>query len=283
MAASFAFRFSTKYLDSETALYYYGYRYYDPQNGRWLSRDPIGEQGGMNLRNFVLNRAIEDIDPLGLAPGPQSWWNPLYAAEQGAQKTWTAGKRTARTGWTAGKWTAGTVWNSPNTAIGLVVAIPFYVGHGGPFGPMDIDLNHGAIEFHGMDLPMLGGGITFGQIHIYDGACPTRKVPTYDLQERHRAWEEKDLKWQEDALLHFLRGLLGRNQGPLRPRAAKPASFPGDVVVIGQHEQAHTLQSMVWGPFFLPAYFLNGGISADNPMEKAADGYAFTGTGWWPR
>jgi RHS repeat-associated protein len=35
------FRFSTKYLDSETGLYYYGHRYYMPEVGRWGSRDPI--------------------------------------------------------------------------------------------------------------------------------------------------------------------------------------------------------------------------------------------------
>jgi RHS repeat-associated protein len=39
------FRFSTKYTDSETDLVYYGYRYYSPEMGRWLSRDPLGEEG----------------------------------------------------------------------------------------------------------------------------------------------------------------------------------------------------------------------------------------------
>ena len=39
------FRFSTKYTDDETELVYYGYRYYSPELGRWVSRDPIGEQG----------------------------------------------------------------------------------------------------------------------------------------------------------------------------------------------------------------------------------------------
>lgn len=42
------FRFSTKYQDDETDLLYYGYRYYDASTGRWLSRDPIEEQGGLN-------------------------------------------------------------------------------------------------------------------------------------------------------------------------------------------------------------------------------------------
>jgi RHS repeat-associated protein len=67
MASSFAFRFSTKYVDTETALYYYGYRYYDPRAGRWLSRDPIGEIGGSNLRTLVDNAPLKWVDPLG-------WW-----------------------------------------------------------------------------------------------------------------------------------------------------------------------------------------------------------------
>jgi len=65
--ASDAFRFSTKYLDEETGLSYYGFRFYDPRIGRWLSRDPIGERGGMNLYGFVGNNAVNNIDPLGLA------------------------------------------------------------------------------------------------------------------------------------------------------------------------------------------------------------------------
>jgi RHS repeat-associated protein len=43
MVKDFSFWFSTKYLDQETDLYYYGYRHYSPFLGRWLSRDPIGE------------------------------------------------------------------------------------------------------------------------------------------------------------------------------------------------------------------------------------------------
>jgi len=44
------FRFSTKNLDSESGLYYYGYRQYSPEIGRWLSRDPIGEEGFWSTR-----------------------------------------------------------------------------------------------------------------------------------------------------------------------------------------------------------------------------------------
>ncbi len=44
----------------------YGYRYYDPVTGRWLSRDPIGERGGLNLYGFVGNNGIDAVDQLGL-------------------------------------------------------------------------------------------------------------------------------------------------------------------------------------------------------------------------
>jgi integrase/recombinase XerD len=45
---------------------YYAYRYYDPMTGRWPSRDPIGERGGMNLYAFVKNMTITYIDVNGL-------------------------------------------------------------------------------------------------------------------------------------------------------------------------------------------------------------------------
>jgi RHS repeat-associated protein len=66
MANANPFRFSTKYTDNETGLLYYGYRYYQPTTGRWLSRDPIGERGGANLYGFVGNFPTNRIDLLGL-------------------------------------------------------------------------------------------------------------------------------------------------------------------------------------------------------------------------
>jgi RHS repeat-associated protein len=66
MAKVSPFQFSTKYTDSETDLVYYGYRYYSPALGRWLSRDPIEEQGGLNLYGFVNNDPVNKWDRLGL-------------------------------------------------------------------------------------------------------------------------------------------------------------------------------------------------------------------------
>jgi len=51
-----------------TGVIYYGYRYYDPQTGRWPSRDPIGEKGRINLYGFVGNNSLNYVDHLGLIP-----------------------------------------------------------------------------------------------------------------------------------------------------------------------------------------------------------------------
>ena len=61
----FAYRFSTKPLAFATGLYYYGYRYYDPMTGRWPCRDPIEEEGGINLYGFVGNDGVNHWDYLG--------------------------------------------------------------------------------------------------------------------------------------------------------------------------------------------------------------------------
>ncbi|MBN1187106.1 MAG: RHS repeat-associated core domain-containing protein [Bacteroidales bacterium] len=70
MADANLFRFSTKYYDDETSLYYYGYRYYSTNLGRWINRDPIEERGGINLYVFVGNNSLNAFDPLGLSPHP---------------------------------------------------------------------------------------------------------------------------------------------------------------------------------------------------------------------
>lgn len=59
------FGFSTKYTDAESGLLYYGFRYYDPVTGRWPSRDPIEEEGGVNLYGFVGNDGVNRLDYLG--------------------------------------------------------------------------------------------------------------------------------------------------------------------------------------------------------------------------
>ena len=59
--------FSTKSIDTENGHYYYGYRFYDSNLGRWLNRDPLDEGGGFNLYAFVANNSLIYIDYLGLS------------------------------------------------------------------------------------------------------------------------------------------------------------------------------------------------------------------------
>ena len=59
------YRYSSEYLDEDLGLIYYNYRHYNPTDGRWINRDPIAEQGGINLYGFVENRPIAENDLLG--------------------------------------------------------------------------------------------------------------------------------------------------------------------------------------------------------------------------
>ncbi len=61
--------FSTKYLDEETGLYYYGFRYYSPGLGRWVNRDLIneGDDGAeVSLYAYIENQSVNVSDDLGL-------------------------------------------------------------------------------------------------------------------------------------------------------------------------------------------------------------------------
>ena len=75
------------YADAESGLTLCGHRYYDSNTGRWLTRDPIGYEGGINLYGYVGNNASNEIDPDGLIKiyvniGENGWGevNAVYEA-----------------------------------------------------------------------------------------------------------------------------------------------------------------------------------------------------------
>jgi RHS repeat-associated protein len=67
------FQYTAREFDSETGLYFYRARYYDPTAGRFLSEDPLGFLGGIDLYAYVGNNATNFLDSLGLQGGP---WHP---------------------------------------------------------------------------------------------------------------------------------------------------------------------------------------------------------------
>jgi len=60
------YRFSTKEYDAASGLSYFGFRYYSPPQGIWLSKDPLDYINGPNLYSFVTNNPVNGIDPSGL-------------------------------------------------------------------------------------------------------------------------------------------------------------------------------------------------------------------------
>jgi RHS repeat-associated protein len=90
--ADFSHRFSTKSLDQVTGWYYYGYRYYDPLTGRWTSRDPIEESGGLNLYGFVSNDGVNQWDVLGMTAGLADYFAGIVDWPDGESSSLRSGK-----------------------------------------------------------------------------------------------------------------------------------------------------------------------------------------------
>ncbi len=74
------YRFSSKEIHAPSGMYYYLYRFYDPNLQRWINRDPIGELGGNNLYDLVLNNPVDYTDAFGLNSqnGDKGFWGGLW-------------------------------------------------------------------------------------------------------------------------------------------------------------------------------------------------------------
>lgn len=59
-------RFASKRADQETSWIYFGRRYYDPENGRWTTPDPLGFADGSNLYTYLHHNPLTAYDAYGL-------------------------------------------------------------------------------------------------------------------------------------------------------------------------------------------------------------------------
>jgi RHS repeat-associated protein len=67
------FLFTGRRYDTETGLYYYRARYYNPTTGRFLQTDPIGYGDGMNMYAYCKNGPVSMADPSGLGRFLSFW------------------------------------------------------------------------------------------------------------------------------------------------------------------------------------------------------------------
>jgi len=70
------------YTDQETGWSLCGFRYYDPYMGRWLTRDPTGWDGGLNLYAYCGGNPVGTADPLGLEDGSGLVFEPARQAAE---------------------------------------------------------------------------------------------------------------------------------------------------------------------------------------------------------
>jgi RHS repeat-associated protein len=82
IAGSNPIRYSSKYYDHECDLVYFGYRYYSSRLGRFISRDPVGIKGDLNLYSYAAGDPVNQWDYLGLDDMPFVVFSPFPVTDR---------------------------------------------------------------------------------------------------------------------------------------------------------------------------------------------------------
>jgi RHS repeat-associated protein len=245
-------------------LLYMRARYYNSYLCRFINPDPSGFAGGLNWYAFADGNPVSMLDPFGLGAigesDGKSWLGNLF-------------RNVPLLGGVLGG-VGDVLSGAGNTALGLLT-----FGQSGSLVSGLSGLLHGmgnttlaALDLAGKawTAPNTAVGLIAGSANLLAGLItgthPTIGFNNNAIQFIHVPWGSG-----ESALT------IGNTQ---QFHDSDPATQGGrydggpGLVVFGPHEQAHTYQYELLGPFFLPVYFLNGGISARNPLEISADNFA---------
>jgi type VI secretion system secreted protein VgrG len=135
------FGFTGHYYHSQSVLWLSPYRAYDPTIGRWLSRDPIAEDGGLNLYGYVGNNPVNEVDPLGL-------W--VSYSGGGSAASWAAWRQTFANEWNtdAGRSLWERKYNSSNEYRECSNGDETTIGNGWsvPIHPHNVDITDNMLQ-----------------------------------------------------------------------------------------------------------------------------------------
>ena len=92
--ATIRYRFQGREWSAATGLVHFRMRWYDPETGRWLSKDPIRLSGGLNLYAFCFCDPLNFVDPIGLCDSSKSELPPFW--KKGGGPAWHHRGRNSR-------------------------------------------------------------------------------------------------------------------------------------------------------------------------------------------
>ena len=159
-------RFAGQYLDREMGLHYNTFRYYAPDMGRFITPDPIGLKGGLNLYRYAPN-PLTYIDPLGLMVLYRGMSLDEFANLM--KEGWKAGQGTMEGKWFAESYKDAVTWDNK-------------MGHGGDtFKIVQIDIPDNIANSMHID-PHL------------DGIGPARYADVADLNNHSKVTWSQEVK-----------------------------------------------------------------------------------------